>query len=152
MLINLNEVRSGDKVDFSISKEHLDIDELDGSVKGSFILTKSKRRIRIKGEINFKYNITCARCLEESTMEFEAPTEGIFEQGNLHFTKGQEVELSADDSCTYYYNGDQIDVNQLIRDTIILRIPIKPLCKPDCKGLCPLCGKNLNEGDCKCQK
>ncbi|MFH0913561.1 MAG: DUF177 domain-containing protein [Candidatus Omnitrophota bacterium] len=73
--------------------------------------------------------LSCSRCLEEF-----------------------EVDLKKNFRLNYQADNSQstIDLDQDIKEEIILDYPIKPLCKPDCKGLCPKCGKNLNEGGCSC--
>jgi uncharacterized protein len=82
-------------------------------------------------DLNFSAPVTfiCSRCLNE----FE-----VILKKNLKFN--YRVEKTQ----------HEIDLNPDIRQDIILDYPINPLCKPDCKGLCPKCGKNLNEGKCKC--
>jgi uncharacterized protein len=76
-------------------------------------------------------SLVCSRCLSEFNADFKR-------QLKLHYSvdKGQR----------------EIDLNPEIREDIILEYPIKPLCKPDCRGLCPGCGKNLNDGKCQCSK
>ena len=58
-----------------------------------------------------------------------------------------EREVEDDDLETSYYRDDQIDLNELLREQFYLALPMKPLCREDCKGLCPQCGTNLNTGD-----
>jgi len=73
--------------------------------------------------------VSCSRCLNDFCRDFD---------------KDVQLNYIADKS------EPTIDLDSDIRDEIILGYPIKPLCKPDCKGLCPKCGKNLNEGSCQC--
>ena len=149
MLINVNEIKDNDRLEFSVSDDK--IENLEGPAFCKFIFGKSKNRLRIKGEISFKYKITCARCLDEVVKEFNQKVDSSFEKGNLPVAEN-ETELKNDDFDRYYYTGEEFDISLMIRDTILLAIPIKPLCKPDCKGLCPYCGKNLNKGDCRCER
>ena len=79
----------------------------------------------IEGVIKF----ICARCLEEFTVPFKKKLRFVSEIDN---------------------KDPVIDLEPQIREEIIIDYPIKPLCKEDCKGLCPKCGKNLNEGKCNC--
>lgn len=74
-------------------------------------------------------NTSCSRCLNEFEIEFKKNV-----QLNYAVSKSESM----------------IDLDPAIREEIVLDYPIKPLCSPDCKGLCPKCGKNLNEGVCKC--
>ena len=58
-----------------------------------------------------------------------------------------EREVGEEDLDTSYYRDDQIDLNELLREQFYLALPMKPLCREDCAGLCPQCGTNLNTGD-----
>ncbi|MDO9575257.1 MAG: DUF177 domain-containing protein [bacterium] len=152
MFINISEIKNGDKLEFSLLKDELDISELEEMALCRFVLTKSKKRVRIKGDVSFKLNITCARCLEVITKQFNEKVDCIFKQESPCIIKEEEIALTTTDTEKYYYAGDEVNITPFVRDTILLAIPIKPLCTPDCRGLCPYCGKNLNEGDCKCKK
>jgi uncharacterized protein len=61
-----------------------------------------------------------------------------------------EREVAEEDLETSYYRDDQIDLNELMREQFYLALPMKPLCREDCRGLCPQCGTNLNLGGCEC--
>jgi len=63
----------------------------------------------------------------------------------------EEIELGNEDLKTSFFSGEEIDLSKLIRDQIILNVPYKALCHEECRGLCPRCGANLNEGDCGCE-
>jgi uncharacterized protein len=60
------------------------------------------------------------------------------------------VEVLDDDLGVSFYKGDEIDLGQLMREQFYLSLPMKPLCSPDCKGLCPQCGINRNRETCTC--
>lgn len=77
--------------------------------------------------------------------------------GSMHLTCGRclnEFKIDLKKNLKLNYQADKlapiIDLSQDIKEEIILDYPIKPLCKPDCRGLCPKCGRNLNEGVCNC--
>jgi uncharacterized protein len=61
-----------------------------------------------------------------------------------------EVELGRDDMEVDFYQGDQLDLGSLLRSETDLALPMKPLCRPDCRGLCPVCGGNKNVTECRC--
>jgi uncharacterized protein len=61
-----------------------------------------------------------------------------------------EREIEEDDLTTAFYENDEIDLGQLMREQFYLALPMKPLCREDCKGLCAQCGTNLNTGTCDC--
>jgi uncharacterized protein len=61
-----------------------------------------------------------------------------------------EREVAEEDLDTSFYRDDQIDLNEVLREQFYLALPMKPLCREDCEGLCPKCGTNLNTGTCTC--
>lgn len=99
-------------------------------------------RVRADGWVTLQ----CSRCLEE----FRAPVALAAEQ---EFREGaaptDDDEDDRDDSLPLPADG-LIDLTAIVREAFFLWLPMKPLCRPDCKGLCPVCGKNLNEGTCNC--
>ena len=64
---------------------------------------------------------------------------------------GDEREVEEDDLSDAFYRDDQIDLGQLMEEQFYLALPMKPLCREDCRGLCASCGANLNEETCDCQ-
>lgn len=134
----LNELISDLKTkDFSFSKP----------MSLTLTATKSEGDIFIRGKIKTTVILSCARCLKS----FEYPVDTDM---NLTFVPAQEgppqVEnISAD---LEFYEGDTIDLSKGMKDQVLLAIPLKPLCKDSCKGLCPQCGVNLNVGSCDCHK
>ena len=63
-----------------------------------------------------------------------------------------EVEVEDDDLTTAFYSDEQIDLGQLVLEQFYLAVPMKPLCRESCRGLCPECGTNLNTGTCSCTR
>ena len=61
-----------------------------------------------------------------------------------------EVELSQDDLTTAFYRDQTLDLAEMVREQFYLALPMRPLCREECKGLCPQCGTNLNQGTCAC--
>lgn len=88
----------------------------------------------------------CSRCLNDVELNLHTNIESYFlieqpQDGDIE--QGSEFEILPVDH--------NIDLGQIIVKSFLLNIPIKPICKKDCKGLCPNCGQNLNEGACKCK-
>ncbi|MBU0693984.1 MAG: DUF177 domain-containing protein [Candidatus Omnitrophica bacterium] len=92
---------------------------------------KAGREIKVNAYVAINRLITCSRCLER-----------------VKQTKKQEFKLS------YSINKlkDYLEVDEDIREQVLLNFPMKVLCKPDCKGLCSICGANLNFQECQCYK
>jgi uncharacterized protein len=107
--------------------------------------------VEVKGRIETRTSAICSRCLAV----YEAPVEHYFavnftrELPEIDVTQG-EIALSEEDLGLIHYKGDTIDFRDAIQEQVILALPVRPLCREDCKGLCHTCGENLNEGDCRC--
>lgn len=91
-----------------------------------------------------------------ATATLEAPWEGECRRclgpatGRLHADVRELYEEGGDPDLTYALHGDQLDLEPLARDAVLLELPLAPLCAEDCLGLCPTCGANRNEGQCRC--
>jgi uncharacterized protein len=103
-------------------------------------------RLTLKAELS--YHGECARCL--------APVDGVF---SLDFertvaTEGMLTEQQADEMADEYVvlHGKELDVDEPLREELLLGFPLRLLCSEDCPGLCPKCGKSLKGGDCGCPK
>ncbi len=125
-----------------------------GPLTGKIILLHAGRHtILVTGSFKIPLNLFCSRCLEPVVEMVEFQIEEEFkatidvEMGSHLSWDPVEVEESnlIDASHT-------LDLTEVIRQHIILNIPMKPLCKPDCLGLCPRCGGNLNFGPCGCEE
>ena len=68
------------------------------------------------------------------------------------FVEDYVREAAEEDNSVNVFEGDLLDIQTMVRDTLLAAQPLSNICKPDCKGLCPVCGHNLNEGDCGCDR
>src|SRR4051812_483394 len=116
-----------------------------------FDIFKDKAQFRLVGNVKTTLELPCSRCLEPFTL----PVEQAFDlryQPHAQNTGEGEKEIEEDDLTTAFYENDEIDLGQLMREQFYLALPMKPLCEDDCKGLCPDCGTNLNRGTCDCKR
>ena len=114
-----------------------------------FDLHKDKDKFRLVGTSRTELELLCSRCLEP----FRMPVDSAFDLRYLpaaEMSADDEREVQEEDLETSYYRDDQIDLNELLREQFYLALPMKPLCREDCKGLCAQCGTNLNTGTCAC--
>ena len=98
----------------------------------------------MKGKITTRLHGVCDRCAADFTQDVEIPIDVVLVE-----------ELSNEDSedeWVFPLEADAADLDDIVRTVFVLNMDSKLLCKPDCKGLCCRCGKNLNEGPCSCQK
>jgi uncharacterized protein len=114
-----------------------------------FDIHKDKDKFHLVGTVRTELELTCSRCLEP----FRLPVDLAFDQRYLPQTDAsaeQETEVGVEDLETSFYRDEEIDLNELLREQFYLALPMKPLCREECKGLCPQCGTNLNTGTCDC--
>jgi uncharacterized protein len=115
----------------------------------AFDIYKDKDQFRLIGLVQTTLELPCSRCLEP----FIWPVDSSFDlryQPHARNAGEGEREIEEDDLTTAFYENDTIDLGQLMREQFYLALPMKPLCRDDCKGLCPTCGTNWNKGACDC--
>ena len=86
---------------------------------------------------------SCDRCCEPFDKTFECSFEEVLKKEDAWSKDDQNPEA-------VYFQGSSIELDELVLNNIIVSLPLKNLCKDDCRGLCPVCGKNLNSGECGC--
>ena len=101
----------------------------------------------VGGELEATVPQVCGRCLENLPVEVRASIDLRFVQRP---SISDTIELSSDDFETDFYADDQLDLGALVRTETTLALPMKALCQPGCRGLCPRCGTNRNVTDCAC--
>ena len=109
---------------------------------------RSSAGVMVKGNLTGSVRSQCGRCLGNFKMPVDAGMDIMFLPRSER--ADDETELVDVDESFSYYDGDSIDLLKEIKDLIIVSLPIKPICREDCKGLCPHCGADLNEGACRC--
>jgi uncharacterized protein len=114
---------------------------------------KDHDRFRLVGTVKAVLGLECSRCLEP----FVLPVDRAFDLRFLPATavetekdEDEEAEVEEDDVSITYYRDEQIDLIELLREQFYLALPMKPLCSPACKGICPQCGTNRNLAPCDC--
>lgn len=104
--------------------------------------------VLVTGSFQATARLQCSRCLEPLVMR-------VGPDVDLHLVPApsahEKVELGPDDLELDFYRDDTLDLSRLLRSEMDLALPMKPLCRPDCRGLCPVCGVNRNTGSCGCE-
>lgn len=122
-----------------------------GDVRWSGCVAREGGRIRFSGTIRGSLEVACDRCLDPSCLEVSGEFDLFFEQrDDLEYEENAEIELEEPDTRTAFMTGTRLDVAEVIAEQLQLAIPMKPLCRDDCRGLCPECGQNLNNATCDC--
>jgi uncharacterized protein len=129
-------------VEFDLGFQHLS-DDLDvAGVKGRLKLLRTNEGIWAQGAADVKVDLQCGRCLApvQQTLRIELDERFVLPPG---VPENDEVwVLDAD---------HHLNLQPVLRDLVTISVPMHVVCRPDCKGLCQECGKNLNEGPCDCQ-
>ena len=101
-----------------------------------------KGKARVTGKAGMSFEATCDRCLKPAEVKLSIDFEREVCSPDFDFSEEEELRD--------FMEGFQLDVDSLLYDEITINWPVKILCREDCKGLCPVCGHDLNEGDCGC--
>lgn len=130
--------------------------ELDGvklrtPVKASLRISRISAELLINGSFTGSVELQCSRCLKSFAKDLTGSIEVVYhpiqeltEEGK-HEVKDEELDMD-------FYKDDELDIQELIKEQVILSIPMKPLCSETCKGICSQCGTDLNAGACRCAK
>ncbi len=155
MIIRLSEIEDG-----AVLKGQVDCSQFKGTGDAGFdfptpvdyelAVRKFENGARVEGPIACTLSLVCGRCLED--FPFRIQTSLDVELVRKVPVSDSELELTDADMDVYYFEGDEIDLASLVYEEVLLNIPMKPLCREDCKGLCDLCGKNRNIEACGCDK
>jgi uncharacterized protein len=103
----------------------------------------------VVGELRASVPLVCGRCLEEFRVEIDPRVDARYVPRPV--VPGEATELGADDLDLDFYDNDQLDLATLVETEATLGLPMKPLCRADCRGLCPVCGSNRNVAPCTCE-
>ena len=111
--------------------------------------------VEIEGDIEARAYLPCSRCLQP----FETPLKSHFAFTYMRRvvtaigdSEPEEIELSAEDLGIVYFQGEKINLKDIIQEQVVMAFPFKALCMQDCKGLCPKCGADLNKDPCDCDR
>lgn len=122
----------------------------DAAVEGS--ASRRGEEVRLRGLIKTEVELLCDRCLAPARAPLEVEFDTSFIPQEAEAAKAENVELLAEDLGLSAYDGEAVDLNELVREQILLAVPSRRLCREDCKGLCPKCGADLNAGHCSCEQ
>jgi uncharacterized protein len=107
--------------------------------------------IRLKGSFSGRFQVPCARCVEPVQIPLSAEFDLIFRPAEAD-SEALERSITAPETEIGYYLKDSLLLEDVLREQVLLSLPVRTLCKPDCKGLCQRCGVNRNSTACTCEK
>jgi uncharacterized protein len=119
-------------------------------VRGSFVVEKSGERVSVRGTVRSRAHLECMRCLREFDLPLEAPLVVYAERSGS--TSRDEQEALELDDYMLFHDGRRLDLRDAVREALLLEMPITPVCREDCPGLCPRCGAELSLGAHDCPR
>jgi len=105
--------------------------------------------IRLNGDFVTRVEVACARCLEPIVKDVSGPFDLLYRPQGTDAGK-EEISITSAEAEVSYYQGESLLLEDALREQVLLALPLKVICREDCKGLCPHCGKNLNVAACGC--
>jgi len=143
-----------------IPEEGLEVDvEEDLSIEGIFAvspvkarlsITKVSAEIMVSGGVSLELENSCSRCLKRIRQVQNLPVNVVYHPADE--IGSEKHELHDDEMDMGFYQGDELDLQELLSEQVLLNLQMKPLCDEACKGICPKCGTDLNTGTCTCEK
>ncbi len=114
------------------------------------LLAHTGGEIRIKGRLQVQMESACDRCLGRATFPLDSSFD-LFYRPASSLAREEEVAIDEGESEIGFYQGGGLEVEEILREQVLLLLPMQRVCFSDCKGICPVCGRNRNETACDCQ-
>lgn len=108
------------------------------------VARRLSKGVQVEGRFLAEVSLSCARCLEKFNLAVKGEVSEFFALADYQAQLPEDLDY-------YLIQAEKIDLGPMIKEQLVLAIPLKPLCSDNCSGLCPICGKNLNQGACSCQ-
>jgi len=124
---------------------------LDGPLLVRTRVSKAVDKFLVRGTIRGGVRIRCDRCLDPFRREMDSQFQ-VYLVVAKERADQEEIELLDEDMEVDFVKGDTVDLSDVVREQIYLSLPMRSICKESCRGLCPVCGTNLNERPCQCGK
>lgn len=112
---------------------------------------KKIKDIRLAGELSVNVDLACARCLDPVVTDVAREFDLLYRPLGVDAGRA-ELSVTAAEAEVGYYQGDGLQLEDVIREQVLLAVPLKVTCREECKGLCPHCGANLNLEQCSCEE
>ncbi|UCF77743.1 MAG: DUF177 domain-containing protein [Candidatus Eiseniibacteriota bacterium] len=156
MKISVPELQEGDNfLQFRETPSSLELTglsvEFATDIPVSLRLQRRKDEILVWASASATVTEECSRCLKAVERKFDVEFEAFCDKIGARSEKG-EAGQEGGETFVAFHDGTTLELGPCVREAIVLSLPMKPLCSDDCKGLCPVCGANLNENSCTCDR
>ena len=123
-----------------------------GSILSDLTVMHEYDSVRASGHVSAKVSFVCSRCLATYADDLSSSFTIFYRKASSNtMIEEEELELNEQDLVSSTYSGDEIDFTREIQEQLAMEVPLKPLCSESCKGLCQICGIDLNLNSCSCQ-
>jgi uncharacterized protein len=114
------------------------------------VLARSDGEVRIQGKFTVEMAAECDRCLGRARFPLDGGFD-LFYRPVSFIAREEEVQIGADEVEIGFYEGGGLELEDILREQVLLALPMQRTCSEDCKGICPVCGRNRNETTCDCR-
>lgn len=114
------------------------------------LLANTDGEVRIKGHLSVEMECECDRCLCRARFPLDSRFD-LFYRPSAALNRDQEVAIDEGEAQMGFYEGMGVELEEVLREQVILLMPMQRICTDDCKGICPVCGRNRNESSCDCR-
>jgi uncharacterized protein len=130
-------------------QETIDIETVSTPIRASIRIEKLGTEVLVKGDLKTELKFQCSRCLKDFYRDYAIPVNVVYHP--VEELKEEEYhEVTNEELDTDFYRGEELDLLSLLKEQILLVMPMKPLCTELCRGICPVCGADLNVDTCAC--
>jgi uncharacterized protein len=145
--VRFDETFEPGQIDFSL--ESLDQETPLHATGSAELLPHTEGEIRVKGKYEVAMGAICDRCLAAARFPIDASFD-LFYRPMSFIARDEEVEIDEGEAELGFYQNGGIELEDILREQVLLALPMQRVCSEACKGICPECGKNRNESDCGC--
>jgi DUF177 domain-containing protein len=114
------------------------------------LLANTDGEVRIKGRLRVEIECECDRCLCRARFPIDSQFD-LFYRPSASLGRDEEVAIDEGEAEMGFYEGAGIELEDVLREQVLLLLPMQRVCNTDCKGICPVCGRNRNESSCDCR-
>lgn len=115
------------------------------------LLGNTLGEIRVKGHLKVAMEADCDRCLELAQFPLDVDFDLFYRPQEERSRANEEVAIDDGEAQIAFYEGGGLELKEILREHILLTLPMQRVCRDDCRGICPACGQNRNQVNCGCQ-
>jgi len=119
------------------------------AVGSAELLKNSGGELRIQGRYTVEFKAPCDRCLVDARLPLDAGFDLFYQPASV-IARDEEIEIDEGEAQIGFYDDGGLELEDILREQVLLALPMQRVCSDDCKGICPVCGKNRNQSACDC--